>query len=195
MRIPGVANPERYVGLYVYDFGTHVSIGYTASEVCMLRESPAHRGGTAYEIYRVHETGGFELRGAVDSRLRGREALCFLRGDSQAARRDYDELRRMAKTHRLPCAAELHLARIDSFELPHVTAVLYAASATSLMATWLSSIGFAGGDHVIGGVDACAEFLGADRVGIDSCDLPASADCRDRTVDEVLSSVDVPVQR
>ena len=66
MKLPPLSHPERYVGLYVYDFKTHVSVGYTGVEIRYLRESAEFREGTAYEIYRVTEEGGLELRGTLD---------------------------------------------------------------------------------------------------------------------------------
>ena len=48
LELPPIHNPQRYGGLYVYDFGTHVSVGYTVAELRVLRESDVHRGGTAY---------------------------------------------------------------------------------------------------------------------------------------------------
>ena len=125
MRLPVVEHPERYVGLYVFDFGTHVSIGYTASEIELLRQAASHREGTAYEIYRIDDSGRYELRGACDERLAAQEALCFLHADLTAARSDYDRLTAHAAQHPVPCAAEVILARIAAFDPPGVAAVTY----------------------------------------------------------------------
>ena len=82
MKLPPLGHPERYVGLHVYDFKTHVSVGYTGVEIRYLRESEEFRKGTAYQIYRVTEEGGLELRGTLDHRLTAKEAVCFLRHDA-----------------------------------------------------------------------------------------------------------------
>ncbi len=42
MKLPPLAQPERYVGLFVYDFKTHVSVGYTAVEIRYLRPFRQH---------------------------------------------------------------------------------------------------------------------------------------------------------
>ena len=195
MRIPPISNPERYVGLYVYDFETHVSVGYTALEIRYLRESETYRGGTAYQIYRVTETGGLELRGASDERLTAREAICFLRADAAAARRDYDSLRQLAEQTPLPCAVTLQLAKNATYDPPNVTALLYPASATTAIANWLEHSNFAGGDRVVAGIDVHAEMANIDTARIDSCQLPSLIDYTDRPAEEVLRRVHQPLQR
>jgi hypothetical protein len=194
-RIPVVAHPEAYVGLYVYDFRTHVGLGYTALEIRYLRESEAHRHGTAYEIYRATEGGGFELRGARDERLAAREAMCFLRADPAAARRDYEALCNAARQNPLPCQAELRLATVQAFEPPSVTAIVYAAAASHAVSRWLNRCAFDGGDCVVGGIDVCSELLAAERAPVESCHLPTAIDYRDRSWEEVLRTTDRPVQR
>ncbi len=39
MKLPEVKNSERYVGLYVVDFGDHSAVGFTADEVAELLDS------------------------------------------------------------------------------------------------------------------------------------------------------------
>ena len=195
MNLPPIANPENYVGLYVYDFTTHVSVGYTAVEIRYLRESKAHRHGTAYEIYRVTERGGLELRGASDERLTAREAVCFLRWEVQAARRDFDNLRRLARHSPAPCVTELHLAVVSSFDPPNATALLYPAAAGHAAADWLNRIAFRGGDRVIGGIDVHTQFTSAEARPIEACALPTAIDYTDRPPEEVLQTCQRPLQR
>ena len=190
-----MVNPRQYVGLYVYDFKTHVSVGYTALEIRYLRESEAHGHGTAYQIYRVTEQGGLELRGVLDDRLAAREAMCFLRTLAEAARRDFDELCQLAHRTPAPCPAELQLARVPSFDPPNVSALLYPASAGHALAHWLNRAGFNGGDQVVGGIDVHARFMSAEAERIDSCDLPTAIDYTDRSPEEVLRTVRQPLQR
>jgi len=195
MKIPPIPHPERYAGLYIYDFGTHVSVGYTVAEIRVLRESDAHRRGTAYEIYRATDRGGLELRGVLDERLTGREAMCFLRADGGAAQQDYDATRAAAKRNPLPCVVDLELAKLYSFEPPYVTALSYAASATTPMAGWLTQHVGNMGDRVVGGTDVHARMTGSDGVRIASCRLPTLIDYRDRSAEDVLRTVDKPLQR
>ena len=137
----------------------------------------------------------YELRGAADERLAAREALCFLRKDGAAARRDYDALRQAAEDSPAPCVVELQLAEVHDFKPPHVTATLYPAAASAALSGWLSRCGFDGGDRVVGGTDIHDAFIGADALRIDSCQLAALLDYRDRPPEEVLKTVSKAVQR
>ena len=118
MKLPFIPEPERYVGLYVYDFGTHVSVGYTAAELCVLRENAAHRRGMASQIYRVSDGGGIELCGVRDERLTAKEAICFLRVEDPDAKRDYDAVCAAAAACPLPCVVQMQLARLQDFDPP-----------------------------------------------------------------------------
>ena len=195
MKFPPVPHPERYIGLYVYDFRTHVSVGYTAAEVRILRNSPEHADGTAYEIYRVNEREAFELRGTLDERLINWEALAFLRRDEAAARRDYDALLAAARRHPVPAAVDIIRANVDEFDPPHVTALTYRAAATTAISGWLSTIEFEGGDRVVGGLDVYTQLIGAGGPRLDADRLPAAIDYCDRPATEVLATVDRPLQR
>lgn len=193
--LPRIPYPERYAGLYVYDFGDHVSVGYTALEIRYLRESAAHRHGAAYEIYRVAENGSIELRGATDQRLTVHEAMCFLRHEGADARRDYDALLAAARHTPLPCAAEMRLARVYDFDPPNVTALLYAASASGAISSWLTQAAVAAGDLVVGGIEAHRTVVASGGMQIAACELPTTFDLTDRTAEEVLRQVREPLQR
>ena len=63
MRIPPLKSPERYVGLFVFDFGDHTSVGYTVEEIAMLRRQPRYANGVAYSVQAADESGRMELCG------------------------------------------------------------------------------------------------------------------------------------
>ena len=50
MKLPELEKPEKYVGLYIFDFGDHVGVGFTAGEVAELLESEKYRDGKVYRI-------------------------------------------------------------------------------------------------------------------------------------------------
>ena len=112
MVIPSIHDPQNYTGLYLYDFGTHVSVGYTANEIRTLRSSSKYHNGTAYEIYRVSDEGHVELRAVSDDRVGAMDALAFLRKEPADAKKDYDTLVQAAEIDPAPCAVELILAKI-----------------------------------------------------------------------------------
>ena len=195
LQLPPIPDPHRYVGLFIYDFGTHVSVGYTGGEVQILRESKEHRDGSAYQVYRVGDHGAMELLGVSDERLSAREATCFLRRSEAAARRDFDALRGAAEKDPVPCPVELRLIRCDAFQPRHTTVLCYAAPASALVARWLEAREFEGGDEVIAGTDAYEQLLGESQPVVPSCALPASMNHQDRPAAEVLGAVDRPLQR
>jgi hypothetical protein len=187
-------DPHVYLGLYVYDFGTHVAVGYTAAEVLVLRQSKEFSGGKAYQIYRVGEGGSIELRGVLDERLHAREAMCFLRGTADAARRDYEELRSNADRRPVSAPVELLLVQRNGWTPPHVTAMTYPAANSHAVAQWLNEAAFSGGDDVVGGLDVYRELMQAPQV-IESCRLRSRINYQDRPAAEVLRSTHEPVQR
>ena len=195
LRLPTVEHPERYIGLYVYDFGTHAAIGYTAGEIRILRESSVHRGGTAYEIYRVTAGGAYELRGILDERLAAREAICFLREDAGDARGDYDRLQETAEQSPLPCAVEMQLAEVRDFRPPHTTALLYPAASSNAVSGWLNLRAINAGDRAIAGIDAHDSFVQNRAAPIAACQLAALLDYHDRCPEEVLLNTNRAVQR
>lgn len=195
MKLPPLPQPERYVGLFVYDFKTHVSVGYTAVEIRYLRESTEFRDGTAYEIYRVTENGGLELRGALDQRLTAKEAMCFLRRQPGAARTDYDSLVRSADETPLPCSTEIVLAKVYAFDPPETSALIYPASVTHLVSGWLRAQQFSGGDRVVCGIDVHSQLISSDAVRIASFHPRTMIDYRDRTPEDVMRTVHLSVQR
>ncbi|UCF32507.1 MAG: hypothetical protein JSV78_09240 [Phycisphaerales bacterium] len=195
LKLPAIKDPERYVGLFVYDFGSHTSVGYTAGEISILRSSTEHAAGTAYQIYRVHEYGGLELRGVMDERLLAPEAMCFLRDDPATARGDFDFLRQAARTTPIPCLAQIELARLYSFKPPQVTALLYPAASSPVVGQWLNRVAFSGGDFVYGGLDVHLQYASADGIRIASEELNADLDYHDRAAEAVLAAVDHAFQR
>jgi len=193
MKLPAVSNPAQYTGLYVYDFGDHASIGYTAAEVRILLESPEHQGGTAYEIYRVNEFGGFELRGATPQRLAAMDAVVRLHPRGADARRDYELLRDHAEEVPIPAPLELHLARAYDFDPPDVVAMLFPQASASSVAAWLH--GLPGPGHIDAGPSAYVRYLQTSGMRVASCQLRSVLDYTERPVEAVLGAVDRPCQR
>ena len=66
MKLPEVKNGEKYVGLYIVDFGESTSVGFTAEEVGELLESKKFGGIKVYKIYNAYPDGRMELRGVVN---------------------------------------------------------------------------------------------------------------------------------
>ncbi len=63
MKLPKLQKPERYVGLYIFDFGEHTGVGFTAQEVAELLESEKYKNGKVYKIHKAYPDGKLELKG------------------------------------------------------------------------------------------------------------------------------------
>ncbi len=190
-----MAEPQKYAGLYVYDFGDHVAVGYTAAEVRILKQTEAHRDGVVYEIYRVSEEGAIELRGVHLERLTTREAVCFLRATASAARGDYEAIRAAADRDPVPTDVEIQLGTLRGFDPPHVTGVCYPTSASTVMARWLSVHVADAGDQVLGGGDVHGTLMSSAGERHAVCRLRTLIDYIDRSEHEVLTAIHEPVQR
>lgn len=195
MKLPPLDRPQDYVGLFVYDFGDHISVGYTAEEINTLQSSPRHRGGAVYRVHRADEAGRLELQGMQAERLDRQEGLIFTFGDEPRARRDYATLHRGAQADPLPCPTKLLLARLEATGPAFAVALTYPAYASGPVSTWLSRLGFEGGDSATGGAAALARFRTAGTATLDSCDLPTQERFVTRPAAEVLATVDRSVQR
>ena len=74
MKLPKLQDSEKYVGLYIFDFGDHTGVGFTAQEVAELLESEKYKDSKVYKIHRAYPDGKLELKG-VQPRLFQLEAV------------------------------------------------------------------------------------------------------------------------
>ena len=62
MKLPELKKPDKYIGLYVVDFGNHSGVGFTASEVAELLESEKFKDCKVYKIHNAYPDGRLELK-------------------------------------------------------------------------------------------------------------------------------------
>lgn len=195
VKLPALERPADYVGLCVFDFGDHTSVGYTADEIEVLRRDPRFAGGQAYVVHAVDDDGRLMLRGVSTESLRTEEAMIFGHNAAASARVSYDELKRRAEKNPLPCEVTMELADFASHQPSHVVVLICTALASQAVGAWLSSIGFAGGDVVSGGADVLADYRTAGSVRLATCSLHRREDCVSRNAADVLAGVDRAIQR
>ena len=197
MNMPPLAEPERYGGLYVFDFGTWTAVGYTAEEIAILLESETYGGGKVYKIQRAYPDGRMELRGVSARRFQLESGMFFSRSELERAREDLAALRAAAKSTPPPCRAYVHLVdRPASGERErYVTALVYPAEYDDAVAQWLLAIGFAGGDQVEGGISHVTNYYADEKRIIERHQLWSRPTIPARSADEVLASVRRAVQR
>ncbi len=195
MQPPPIDNPQRLVGLYAFDFGEHVSYGYTANEIAVLQNAPEHADGHAYLIVAVDPDGRMAMRGVTLADLHSEEAMVFAHSAAGAAGQSLKKLEELANDTPAPTLIRAVLADWPDFEPPHVVVMSYRQHATHAVSRWLLDIGFDGGDHVSAGAHELAAFREAGLSPKATCDLRTRFDYTSRAAQEVLESVHLPVQR
>jgi len=197
MNLPLVDQPERYHGLYVYDFGGWSAVGYTADEIAVLQESEAYRGGTIYKIHRATPDGRFELRGVSPERFRMESGMFFYRGALEEARRDFAELRAAAQSAAPPCRAFVHLSDrgVAAGPTRYVTALVYPAEHEDEVGQWLLAVDYRGGDTAEGGISHVSNYYAEEKTVLERQQLGSQPTVASRSPDEVLATVRRAVQR
>jgi hypothetical protein len=194
MKLPKLDNPPAYQGLYVFDFGGQVAVGYTAAEVAVLLDSEAHRGGKVYRIHRAHPDGTMELRGVPASRFQLETGLFFCSGDPDRAAADFADLARLAQEHPFPCRAKLQRGHLPGSAYPHAVAVIYPAEYDEDVSAWMLARDYRGGEIAEGGTGHVTDWYARAEIA-ERLQLHGAAGRADRTPDEVLASVGRAVQR
>ena len=87
MKLPELRKPEKYAGLYIFDFGDHVGVGFTAEEVAELLESEKYKDGKVYKIHRAYPDGKLELKGVTAATFALEAGMFFYSTDLDAGRR------------------------------------------------------------------------------------------------------------
>jgi hypothetical protein len=203
MRLPELDNPDRYAGLYVYDFGEWSAVGYTAAEIAVLLESNEYGGGKAYRILRAWPDGRMELAGVSPRRFQLESGMFFLRNDEAPAREDFERLTALGEDRPPPCRATVHVARRrgggetrNAAAGPEfVTCLIYPAEFESDMGAWLLSVDFAGGDRCEGGISHVADYQQEAVDIIEQKQLWPRNHHTSRSAEQVLANVRTAVQR
>lgn len=195
IQLPSLVDPPRYAGLYVYDAGEWCAVGYTADEIAVLLESPAHAGGKIYKIRRAWPDGRMELAGVSPTRFQLESGMFFRRSELAPAREDFDALAAEAERTPPPCRAVLRLAEQDVPGARFVTGLIYPAEYEDEMGSWLCAIDYRGGDTVEGGISQVVRHQEDERRLIERRQLWPSQAIRSRSAQEVLASVRRAVQR
>ena len=193
MKLPEVRNSEKYVGLYVVDFGDHSGTGFTAQEVAELLESERFRHIKVYKIHNVYPDGRMELKGIPSQTFELEKGMFFYSADLESAQDNFKQLVDMAVKMAPPARAKVHLARYadDKF----VTALIYPAEYDDEFSRWLTDGGYKTAGAAEGGLEAVQRYY--DRKGeiLDRHQLFGQASYESRTGAELLANTKIAVQR
>ena len=193
MRLPKLERPDRYVGLYVFDFGDHAGVGFTAQEVAELVESERFRDGKAYKIHKAYPDGRLELKGVPAQTFQLEAGMFFYSQGEAQARDDYKRLVSLAIASRPPCKAKVHLARYaeDSF----VTGIVYPAEYDGEVSSWLLAGGYRTAGAAEGGVEAVRRYYDQAPQVLERHQIYGEPAVESRTGEELLASLRLAVQR
>ena len=193
MKLPELEKPEKYVGLYIFDFGDNVGVGFTAEEVAELLESEKYKDGKVYKIHRAYPDGKLELKGVPALTFELEAGMFFYSGDLETARRDFKELVNLAVRNAPPCRAKGHLARYNDEKF--VVALIYPAEYDDMISSWLLDGEYKTSGAAEGGVEAVQRYYDREIEILDRHQLFGQSEMKSRTGEELLVSLKRAVQR
>ena len=193
MKLPELQKPEKYVGLYIFDFGGHVGLGFTAEEVAELLESEKYRDGKVYKIHRAYHDGRLELKGVLAETFQLEAGMFFYSGDLETARRDFKGLVNLAVRTAPPCRAKVHLAKYGDDR--YVAALIYPAEYDDRVSSWLLEGNYRTSGAAEGGIEAVQRYYDHNAEILDRHQLFGKSDSMNRTGQELLASLKRAVQR
>jgi len=193
MKLPKLEKPRKYIGLYVFDFGDHTGVGFTAEEVAELFESEKYKNCKAYKIHKAYPDGRLELKGVRAEIFQLEAGMFFYSGRLETARRDFRELVGLAVRTPPPCRAKLHLAKYGDDKF--VTALIYPAEYDDEVSRWLLDGNYKTTGAAEAGIEAVQRYYDVKRQILDRHQLFGQSAFENRTGEELLACLKLAVQR
>jgi len=193
MKLPELEKPEKYVGLYIFDFGDHTGVGFTAEEVAELLESEKYKDGKVYKIHKAYPAGRLELKGVPSGTFQLEAGMFFYSSELETARRDFKGLVNLAVKCSPPCRAKVHLSKYSNEKV--VVALIYPAEYDGEFSSWLLDGDYRTGGAAEGGVGAVQRYYDQEPEILDRHQLFGQSEAISRTGSELLSSLKLAVQR
>ena len=193
MKLPKLQKPEKYVGLYIFDFGDHVGVGFTAEEVAELLEGEKYNHGKVYKIHKAYPNSKLELKGVPPDTFQLEAGMFFYSDALETARRDFKMLVNLAVQNAPPCRAKVHLAKYSDNRF--VVALLYPAEYDDEVSSWLSEGEYKTSGAAEGGTGAVQRYYDYKPQILDRHQLFSKSEQISRTGEELLASLKLAVQR
>jgi len=193
MKLPKLEKPEKYVGLYIFDFGDHVGTGFTAREVAELLESEKYKDCKVYKIHNAYPDGRLELKGIRPEIFQLEAGMFFYSNNLETATRNFKELLNLAVKTAPPCRAKVHLAKYSN-EI-FVVSIIYPAEYNDETSSWLLDARYKTTGSAEAGIDAVQRYYDQQPQVLERHQLFGKSDIINRTGQELLASVKVAVQR
>lgn len=156
MKLPQIKNLDKYVDLYVVDFGDHSGIGFTADEVAELLESEKFKNIKVYKIYNAYPDGKMELKGVPNEIFQLEAGMFFYQFDQTAAESDFKKLISSAIIAAPPARAKVHLVKYSDGKF--VTALIFPAEYNDEISRWLLDIDYKTAGSAEGGIEAVKRY-------------------------------------
>jgi hypothetical protein len=193
MKLPKLEKPDRYIGLYVVDFGDHSGVGFTAQEIAELFESERYKGCKAYKIHKAYPDGRLELKGVRREIFQLEAGMFFSSADIDTARDDYKLLVKLGIETELPCKAKVHLAKFSDDKF--AVALIYPAEYDDEISAWLLEHEYKTAGAAEGGTAAVTRYYDAKPEILERHQLWGQSSVESRTGEELLASTKTAVQR
>ena len=193
MDLPKLQKPDKYVGLYVVDFGDHSGVGFTAAEVAELLDSEKFKDCKVYKIHNAYPDGWLELKGVPARTFQLESGTFFYNESLETARQDFKQLTGIAESASPPSRAKLQLAKHSDDKFS--TALIYPAEYEDEMSKWLSDNNYKTDGPAEGGVSAVTRFYQSQPQILERQQLSAVQEIESRTGQELLAAVKLAVQR
>jgi hypothetical protein len=193
MKLPKVENPDHYEGLYVFDFGDHAGVGFTAEEVAELLDSERYKDGKVYRIQRAFPDGRMELRAVPAALFQLEAGMFFYSADEATARGDFKRLVALVVRSAPPCRGKMQLARYaeDKF----VVAFIYPAERDAEVSSWLREGKYRTAGPAEGGTGAVERYYRAAPEILETQQVFGAGENINRTGRQLLEAVPLAVQR
>jgi hypothetical protein len=193
MKLPKLQKPDRYVGLYIFDFGDHAGVGFTAEEVAELLDSEKYKDGKVYKIHRAYPDGRLELKGVRAETFQLEAGMFFYSADLETTKGDFKRLTDLAVKVAPPCRAKVHLAKYSDEKF--VVALIYPAEFDDVVSSWLLDGNYRTSGAAQGGTGAVQRYYDDKPEILDRHQLFGKSEIISRTGEELLASLKLAVQR
>jgi len=193
MKLPELQNSRKYVGLYVFDFGEHTGVGFTAEEVAELLESEKYKDGKVYKIHKAYPDGRLELKGVPKETFQLEAGMFFYSSNIDTARCNFKELVNLAVKTAPPCRAKVYLAKYS--EDKFVVALIYPAEYDDEVSSWLLDGGYKTAGAAEGGTAAVQKYYDSRPQILDRHQLFSRTELVSRTGEELLAATKLAIQR
>lgn len=193
MNLPELKNAEKYIGLYVVDFGDSSSTGFTADEVAEIMDSEKFTDAKVYKIYNAHPDGRLEIKGVPGDTFQLEMGMFFYAPDQTTAKANYDRLISIAVSDAPPSRAKVHHAKYSDGSF--VTALIYPAEYNDEFSKWLLDADYKTTGQVIGGISAVNEYYRQTPEVIERHQLLDNSKIISKTGEQLLTSLKLAVQR